>query len=238
MQRPSRDLSRGLLIGRASVLVPAFLAVWWFALKGVSLAALRVLAWIPLFVLFAPPGLTPIRVDPETGDWLCNVQVNTLVKDSRTGAPHRVGSIEIAMRATDAAAFASGWFSYLALALSAGPFLRRRAKPVVLGLGIQTLVNTLSLALYVYLLGYGTLINSPGSLDSRVWWVRYFDHINSLVVPFASPFLIAIAIHPEWRAYLGLPRRVETVGRHKKKTWKRQAVRSGASRYTDGKQFR
>jgi hypothetical protein len=208
-------VSHGNVIGRAAVLVPLLLALWWFVLKGASLWSLRVLAWLPLALLVAPPGLDPIRVDPKTGDWICNVKVNTIARNPQTGQSQRVNSIEIAIRSSDAALYASGWFSYLGLALSAGPFSRKHGKRVLWGFGIQTVVNTLSLATYVYIIGYGSLISGPGISDSRVWWVKYFDHINSLVVPFASPFLVAILMYPEWRESAGLTWPVKTESRRR-----------------------
>jgi hypothetical protein len=216
--------SHGNVIGRAAVLVPLLLALWWFVLKGASLWTLRVLAWLPLALFVAPPGLDPIRVDPKTGDWICNVKVNTIARNPQTGQSQRVNSIEIAIRPSDAALYASGWFSYLALALSAGSFSRKQGKKVLWGLGIQTLVNTLSLASYVYIIGYGSLISSPASPDSRIWWVKYFDHINSLVVPFAGPFLIAILMHPEWRESAGLPWPVQTETRRQASKSLRRAL--------------
>lgn len=205
----------GSLIVRAAILVPAFLAAWWFLLQEASLWALRNLAWLPLALLIAPAGHDPIRVDPQTGDWICNVEVNTGARNQQTGQLEYVNSVEIAFRKTDAAAYASGWFSYLALALSTAPFSWKQAKRVLWGFGMQTAVNVLCLAGYIYILGYGTLINSPGSPDMRVWWVRYFDHINTLVIPFAGPFVIAMLVHPEWRECAGfaMPARVEAGNR-------------------------
>jgi hypothetical protein len=191
--------------GRAAILMPLALAAWWFLLKGASLWALRVVAGLPLAMLIAPPAMAPIRADPNTGEWICNVEVNTAARDPRTGVLQHVNSIEIAFRPGDAAVYASAWFSYLALALAALPSFWRSPQRLLTGFALQTAVNTLAFVGYVYLIGYGTLINSPGSTDPRIWWVTYFDHINSLVIPFASPFLIAIGIYPQWRDCVGLP---------------------------------
>jgi len=206
----SASAANGNVIGRAVVLVPLSLALWWFLLKGASLWALRGLALLPLAMFVAPSGLTPIRDDPKTGEWLCNVEVNTVARNPQTGLSERVHSIQIAIRPSDVAIYASGWFSYLGLALSTAPLFWKQGKRVLAGLAIQTVINTLALAGYVYMIGYGTLINSPGSPDARIWWIKYFDHINSLVVPFAAPFLVAILMHPEWRERAGFPRPVET----------------------------
>jgi hypothetical protein len=213
------NAASGSVIGRAAILVPAALALWWFLLQGASLWALRNLAWLPLAMLITPAGHDPIRVDPQTGEWVSNVEVNTAARNQQTGQLEHVNSLEIAFRKTDAAVFASGWFSYLALALSTAPFSRKQAKPlpwekaklVLWGLGLQTVGNVLCLVAYVYILAYGTLINSPGTPDARVWWVRYFDHINTLVIPFAGPFVIAMLLHPEWRAYAGFAAPAERV---------------------------
>ena len=201
-------LSRSM-VGRAAILVPVALAIWWFLLKRVSLWALRMLAVIPLAILIAPPGLSPIRVDPQTGEWVCNVEVNTTARNQQTGELEHVNSVEIAFRENDAAFYASGWFSYLALALSTAPFSRKQAKRVLTGVGIQTVLNILGLAGYIYVLGHETLASSLGAADHRLWWVKYFDYINTLVLPFAGPFLIATLLHPEWRRYAGLPQAEE-----------------------------
>ncbi len=198
-----RNAPSGSLILRAAILVPVALALWWFLLQSASLWALRNLAWLPLAMLIAPAGHDPIRVDPRTGEWVANVEVNTSARNGQSGQFEHVNSVEIAFRKTDAAVYASGWFSYLALALSTFPFSRKQAIRVLWGFGLQTAVSVLGLAAYIYILGYGTLINSPGSPDARVWWVKYFDHINALVIPFAGPFVIAMLLHPEWRAYVG-----------------------------------
>ena len=197
----------GSVIGRAAILVPVALALWWFLLKGASLWALRMLAGIPLAILIAPPGLTSIRVDSQTGEWVCNVEVNTVARNQQTGELQHINSVEIAFRESDAAVYASGWFSYLALALSTAPFSRKKAKRALWGLGIQTVINVLCLAGFVYILGHETLSHAQGVSRSvsndGLWWIKYFDHINTLVIPFAGPFLLAILLHPEWRRYTG-----------------------------------
>ena len=213
VSRWSESAPNGNVISRALVLVPLSLAFWWFVLKGASLWALRSLAWLPLAMFVAPPGLDPIRDDPQTGEWLCHVEVNTVARNRQTGVSERVDSIQIAIRPSDTAIYASGWFTYLGLAFAAAPFFRKQGKRVLAGLAIQTVLNALALAGYVYMIGYGTLINSPGSPDARIWWIKYFDHINSLVVPFAGPFLTAILMHPEWRECAGLPRPVKIESR-------------------------
>ena len=147
LARANRFLPFDSVIGRAVVLAPVAMALWWFLLKGASLWLLRILAWFPLAVLIAPAGLDPVRVNPNTHEWVFNVAVNTVVTNARSGVRERIDSVEFAAAEDNLAFFACGWFSYLALALSATGFSRRQAKNILKGLALQTGINILSLAL-------------------------------------------------------------------------------------------
>jgi hypothetical protein len=193
----------GGIIARATVLVPLAMAVWWFLLKGPSLWLLRVLAWLPLALLIGPAGIAPIHVNPDTGDWVFNVSVNKVVTNPQTGERQQIDSLEFATEQDNVAFFACGWFSYLALALSAVGFSRKQAKRVLLGVGLLTVMNVLCLAAYAYISAAGSLVNTPAHSDG-VWLYKYCYHIIYLVVPFAGPFIVALAVHPEWRAYFRL----------------------------------
>jgi hypothetical protein len=193
---------RGSVIGRAAVLAPVCLALWWFVLKAASLWLLRMLVWLPLVFFVAPAGPAPVKIDPATGEWLFNVEVNTTTTDQRTGQSQLVNSMEFAVSENGIAAYASGWFCYLALALSTLPFSRKQAGRTAAGLGLQTVLNVAALAAMVYLVGLGSIMNSPNGTDSRLWLVKYLDHIDELVIPFVGPFFVALAVHPEWREYV------------------------------------
>jgi hypothetical protein len=190
----------GMMI-RAIVLASAAVALWWFLLKPSSLWLLRLLAWLPLGIFVAPPGLEPVRVNPETHEWVFNVEVNAAAKNQRTGQLQRVESVEFAADENNVAFFASGWFCYLGLALSAGAFSRKQAWRILTGLGLQTGISVVALGAYAYINGYGSVINTPDNADSRVWLLKYFYHLIYLVVPFVGPFVVALVVHPEWRAY-------------------------------------
>ena len=94
----------------------------------------------------APPHIEPIRNDPKTGEWVCNVAVNTVARNRQTGVSERADSIEIAIRPSDVAIYTSGWFSYIGLAFAAAPFFRKQEKRVLAGFAIQTAINTFALA--------------------------------------------------------------------------------------------
>jgi len=196
--------NRGGVVGRAAMLVPAAMAVWWFLLKVPSLWLLGVLAWLPLALFVAPAGQDPVTVNADTGEWVFSVQVRTSARDPLTGQSRFVDSLDVNVPANGIAEYAAGWFCYFGLALSTAPFSRRAAKRALFGLGVQTVVNVASLAACVWIMGYGSVVNSPS--DPRLWLTKYFDHINSLVLPFLSPFLVALLVHPEWREWVGISR--------------------------------
>ena len=196
--------NRSGLTGRAAVLVPAAMAAWWFLLKVPSLWLMKALVWLPLVLFIAPAGSDPVRIDPGTGEWVFSVEVRTTARDSRTGQSRFVDSLDVNVSPNGIAEYAAGWFCYLALALTTAPFSRKKVQRGLCGMGIQTVVNVASLAACVWIMGYGSVVNSAG--DARLWLTKYFDHINSLVLPFLSPFLVALLVHPEWRECLGLAR--------------------------------
>jgi hypothetical protein len=193
------------VIGRAIIYVPIAMAAWWFLLKPASLWLLRILAWLPLAMFVAPPHVDPIKLDPNTHEWVFNVAVNTSVTNPQTGERQRFDSVEFAAAEDNVAFFACGWFCYLALAFAAAGVSRKQAKGLLKGLGVQTLVNVFSLAVYAYINGYGSVVNVPGNAGLAVWLCRYFYYLIYLVVPYAAPFAIALLIHREWRAYFTIP---------------------------------
>lgn len=191
-------------IRRAVIVVPVVMALWWFVLKGASLWLLRMVAYVPLGMFLAPAGAQPVTVNPNTGEWVFNVAVHATV--TRAGqAPQTVEDLGFAVDADSIAYFSSGWFAYLAAAISAGALYPGKGKRWLLGLGLQTVVGVLSLMAYVYINAYGYVINSPQGAGQGMWLLNYIYHLIYLVIPFAGPFLIAMLVHPEWRKCFRLP---------------------------------
>jgi len=196
----ARRLVPASLLVRALFLAPLSLSLWWFVLKSPSLWLLHVLAWLPLGILIAPYGQSPIQVDSASGEWTFNVIVNATGVNLKTGIPEFVESMAFAVSADDVAFFACGWFSYFALALSAG-MPPRWLRSTAIGLAVQSALNILSLTAYVYINGYGAVINPVSGQPFSIWLLKYLYHLVYLVVPFAGPFAIALLTHSAWRAY-------------------------------------
>jgi hypothetical protein len=189
------------IAARAAILVPLTVGLWWFLLKDASLWLLRLVSYVPLLILIAPSGMAPVRVDPATGEWVFNAGISTAVADAATGSRHWVESVEFAASPENVAFFTCGWFSYLALAASVRPFSREHARRSAIGFGLQTAVNVISLCIYVFVNGYGSVVNTASTQPVSIWILKYVYHLIYLVVPFFGPFLIAVLTHPAWRNY-------------------------------------
>ena len=214
------------VLARAVLLLPAAMALWWFVLKRASLWLLFKLAYVPLGLMVAPGGLPPVRVDPATREWTFNVAVGTSALNRQTGERQFVESTEFVVDEDSVAFFSSGWFAYLALAAAAGALTRPQVRQVLKGLAIETAVSVLSLAAFAYINGYGSVVQSPGSVSLYMWSLKYVYHLIYLVVPFAGPFAIAVLLHPRWRAAIGLPDPAPRAERRVKLRLPRRAARA------------
>ncbi len=194
---------------RAAVLATATLAAWWFGFKKYSLILLWALAYFPMAFFISPPGLEPIVRQPEEHRWSFNVSVNANVKNPASGEMQRIESLELYGEEDNVAFFISGMFVYLALSASAGGFSKARYLETLKGIAVQAVISILSLMLYAYINGHGMVMSGQSDARNFVWWLHWAYHLDYLVVPFAGPFLTALAVHPRWREYVrpaGLPR--------------------------------
>lgn len=176
------------------------LITWWCLLKEPSLWLLRTVAYIPLSICLGAPGHPVVRVEPGTGDWYFNVIVNTVATHPKTGERQLIGSIEFLGDRENVAFFAVGWFTYLALALSAGAWRRSEWRRLAWGFAAQTVIAIASFIVYLYVNGHGAALGQEAG-DRSNWMLHYGYYLVYLVVPFAAPFAVAIAAHPAWRAY-------------------------------------
>jgi hypothetical protein len=207
-------VGRSSVVARAVVLLPAMMTLWWFVLKGPSLWVLAKLAYVPLALLVGPVGQAPIRVDAETQAWTFQVQVNAYGRNQQTNETQWVATLAFSAEAESMAFFASSWFSYLALALAAGAWRRAEWPKVGRGLGIETVLNVLSVVGYAYINGYGSVLKTGATAaGGKLWVLEYLYHLIYLVLPFAGPFIVAVSLHRKWQEYLGFAAPVSPEGR-------------------------
>jgi hypothetical protein len=176
------------------------LAVWWFLLKRVSLYALFFVSYVPLELLIGPPDHKAVVIN-NADEWVFNVALNIDAKDPDTGKISHAGSMEIASSPDAIAYFVSGWIVFLALSFAVGGFGKLKLLDTGKGLAIQIVVSVLALAAYAYVNAFGSVYADLGDHPGSVWFLKWVYHMDYLVVPFVAPFLIALAVHREWRQY-------------------------------------
>lgn len=187
---------------RAVVLQLLLLGLWWFVLYQPSLALLHLTAQIPFGLLPAKPDESPLEVD-STGEWKFTIPVGAVVRDSKqSNAPVSVHATDFSAPAENVAPFTTAWFVYLGLALNA-PFNRANLRRTLIGLAIQTAVSALALLCYAEINARGIVVNMHRSPDAlSLWLLKLAYHIDYLVIPYASPFLVLLGTHPGWWAFL------------------------------------
>jgi hypothetical protein len=198
-----RESSLGYFVFRAVGLQILLLGIWWTILYRPSIALLRLTAEVPLSVLLSNPLKSALEVDSSSGDWNFSVPVNAVVKDStHSDGAVKVEAIDFTAPVENVAPFAIGWFVYLGLALSVlitRDSLRRTLK----GLFLQTAISALAVFSYAEINARGTLAHIHRVPDPlSLWLLKFGYHIDYLVVPYATPFLVVLWTHPQWWAKL------------------------------------
>ena len=187
---------------RALALQLLLLGLWWTLLYEPSLVLLRVTAQIPFALLTARQDRDPLEVD-ATGEWKFSIPMSAFVKDPANGkGPTMVNAIDFGGPAANVAPFTTGWFVYLGLTLNAR-LTRLNLRRSLIGIAIQTAISGLALFAYAEINAFGILTNMHSSRDAlSLWLTKLAYHIDYLVVPYASPFLVLLGTHPEWWNFL------------------------------------
>jgi hypothetical protein len=192
---------------RAVGLQIVLLGIWWTILYRPSIALLRLTAEVPLNLPLSNPLKSALQVDSSSGDWNFSVPVNAVVKDStHSDGSVQVEAIDFTAPAENVAPFAIGWFVYLGLALSV-LITRENLRRALKGLLFQTAISALAVFSYAEINARGTLAHIHRVPDPlSLWLLNFAYHIDYLVVPYATPFLVVLWTHPQWWAKLtGIP---------------------------------
>ncbi|MFM2123599.1 MAG: hypothetical protein RL328_50 [Acidobacteriota bacterium] len=194
-------------VPRAVITCILGLTAWWFVLKPASLYILFLISYLPLDILIGPADLRAVNINSQSGQWLFNVALNIDAKDPDTGKMQHASSMEVGATPDEVAFFVSGWVVFLALSFAVGGFSRKKWLATLKGFSAQLGVSVLALAAYAYVNAFGSVYADLGTRPGAVWFLKWVYHVDYLVVPFFAPFLIALIVHPEWRAYFlpGMP---------------------------------
>jgi hypothetical protein len=193
------ESSLGHFLLRAVGLQFVLLGLWWTVLYQPAIGLLRLTAEVPISLLLTNPSKRTLQVDSSSGDWNFSISVNAVVKDSpQSNSSVQVDAIDFAAPAENVAPFTTAWFVYLGLALNV-PITRDSIRRTLKGLLFQTVISALAVFTYAEVNARGTLAHMHRVPDPvGVWFLSFVYHIDYLVIPYASPFLLILWTHPEW----------------------------------------
>jgi hypothetical protein len=184
---------------RGSVLLISLLLLWWFFLVNPLLFLLRGALEASGSVLYGGAARELVSEAPS-GDWSFRVPIEILLPPSPqqpTGA--QVQSIEFDMPRSDVTAFTFSLPVYWAIILAA-PGIRRAMRPLILGTVLVAILEIVLVVWFVEISAHkvAAQLYAPQS-GTASWLLRFGEYLVVNVIPYAAPFLIAIALHRELR---------------------------------------
>lgn len=182
---------------RASAALLALSAVWWLVLVNPLLLGFRRTADFVGSMAF---GRAPCHTISETpsGDWNICIPVNGVVSSASRPGNSRINSIEfeIARSGPTVFTFALPVFWALVLARPDGGWLRRLAAGTALTALVELVIFLLFLRTYVFALQ----AQSNATANAVTKWLFDFSfYVELNAAPVATPFLIALGLHPALR---------------------------------------
>jgi hypothetical protein len=192
---PARFLLRG------SVLVAAFLTLWWLAPINPLQSLLLTAAETGGALLFSGRSKLTIT-EAANGDWSFDVPIEPVVPPTPTGPPSPTGavpqqiySIGFDVARSDAGGFTFGLPVFWALILAA-PDFRRNWRSLPIGTLAMAVLEVALLLITAKILAYKSLAQILQSHDPvGGWFLRYGEYLAVNVIPYLLPFAVAITLH-------------------------------------------
>jgi hypothetical protein len=174
---------------RGSALLVAMLSLWWFLLLSPVLYVLKGAAGVFL----------PIQ-ENRSGDWTLRVPLEmTLPATPRQPVAQQVRSIEFDMPRSDVIAFTFSLPIYWAILLAA-PGVRRNLRPLLVGTALMAAVELAMLLVFAQISAHNQAAQLAGSEDAAGRWARRLgEYLIATVLPYATPFVVALSLHRELR---------------------------------------
>jgi hypothetical protein len=172
---------------RGSLLLVAFLTLWWLALRSPMLFLLRVSAEVPLRLLAG--SAASLTVDPA-GDWAFRLPV----------ADAKFRSIDFTVPRSDLMVFTFGLPVYWAIAIAATP---RGFGALIKGSALLAAIEILSLLGFVKCEAWSVMAQLHSSSSGLAQWsLELGNYLTANVIPDTAPFLIAVSLHRQLRSQI------------------------------------
>ncbi len=175
---------------RGSALLVGLLSLWWFLLLSPMLYMLKDAAGVFLLIQENP-----------SGDWTLRVPLEkTLPATPQQPVAQQVHSIEFDMPRSDLIAFTFSLPVYWAIILAA-PGVRRNLGPLLVGTAVMAAVELAMLLVFAEISARNTAAQLGGGEDAVGKWARQFgEYLLASVLPYATPFVVALSLHRGLRA--------------------------------------
>lgn len=190
--------SQARFLLRASAALLALSAPWWLVLVNPLLLGFRLTADFAGSMAF---GRAPCHTVSETpsGDWNICIPVSDVVSNAGRTRNSRINSIEfeIARSGPTVFTFALPVFWALVLARPDGGWLRRLAAGTALTALVELVIFLLFLRTYVFALQAQS--NATPNPVTK-WFFDFSFYVELNTAPVATPFLVALGLHPMLRS--------------------------------------
>jgi hypothetical protein len=175
---------------RGSALLVGLLSLWWFLLLSPM-----------LFMLKSAAGAFLLIQENPSGDWTLRVPLEkTLPATPQQPVAQQVHSIEFDMPRSDVIAFTFSLPVYWAIILAA-PGVRRNLRPLLVGTAVMAAVEVAMLLVFAEISARNTAAQLAGGEGAVGKWARQFgEYLLASVLPYATPFVIALSLHRGLRA--------------------------------------
>jgi len=194
------------------------LALWWYVLVSPLLGGLRLLTELSLRLWPGGGSIAHVAIDPA-GDWIVRVPapVSVARQDNlrqmfnpagRGDRPVQVRSIQIGLPGKMPLFFTLSFPLFWAIVLAA-PWAKSSWRILLYGTGLNAILAVMSLLLFTaYTIATNLHVGPTGFAGVVLDGAEY---VNTNVVTYVAPFLIAIWLHAELRAQIFFREAAEAV---------------------------
>jgi hypothetical protein len=184
---------------RGSALLIGLLTLWWFVMLNPLLSTLEAAGGVVGALVLGGRSGELIQENPS-GDWSFRVPLEKTIPATPGQPAQQIHSIDFDMPRGDVIAFTFSLPVFWAVILAA-PGLRRSLGPLAIGTVIMAAVELAFLLLFAEISARKAAAQLvPGSQGpAQAWLLHFGEYLTVSVLPYATPFLIAFAVHRDLR---------------------------------------